>query len=711
MRIRSAEVSGFRAFSGNHRFNLDADVVLVIGVNGQGKTSLFDAIHWAITGEISRLNQPESVVSMYSPSGEARVHVTLASDDGRVLEVTRHSDGEAENLLVSIGDEKYRGEDAEYELLQCIWPDGLAAGESRKALRSALERGVYLQQDVLTSFLAADTDKERFSAISELIGAGRTTEFQSALERSRRAWTRITTQRDSEIRVKEDRLARLQSRLGELKDSSTAMIPSAAEWDLWWTHAEHLGASSAEVPKLGSSNAQSAIDVAMAELRSHRRVLERRRDQLRHLASRLQELPSPSADLAVLREELEETSQAVKAARETLATARVEVTEYRKSQLEERSEREDLIALAELALRQLGNRCPVCQQTYDVASTRERLVLLLEEASRPVELLVADVDLTRMSDEVLMLEERASAAREAFESALRAKQLRDETSEQIRSDLTELEIQLSHSDSISRAIDSALEDNSDNLKALSEVGLRGEALALSLARTGHLARQAELQKEVDQTRRDLFVMHAEFTAREETGALISRMIDGLRDASAEVVQGELTRLDPLLQRIYATADPHPEFRIVKLLSRMYRGSGRVLAEIRDPVHNYNSEAPMAYLSSSQMNVLAVSIFLALNLGIPTLPLRVAILDDPLQSLDDLNLLGLIDLLKRMRERRQLMVSTHDSRFASLLERKLRPVSDAQRTILVRLSGWSSEGPMVDQGEVEGDVVPIRIAAA
>ena len=58
-----------------------------------------------------------------------------------------------------------------------------------------------------------------------------------------------------------------------------------------------------------------------------------------------------------------------------------------------------------------------------------------------------------------------------------------------------------------------------------------------------------------------------------------------------------------------------------------------------------------------------------------------------------------------------MVSTHDSRFASLLERKLRPVSESQRTILVELNGWSSEGPSVAQRDVVRDLVPIRIAAA
>ena len=117
------------------------------------------------------------------------------------------------------------------------------------------------------------------------------------------------------------------------------------------------------------------------------------------------------------------------------------------------------------------------------------------------------------------------------------------------------------------------------------------------------------------------------------------------------------------------------------------------------------------LSSSQLNVLAVAVFLSLNLGTHSLPLRTAILDDPLQSLDDLNLLGLMDLLKRLREKRQLMVSTHDSRFASLLERKLRPISDSQRTVRVELSGWSSEGPVVDQFDVQPDLLPIRMAAA
>ena len=111
-----------------------------------------------------------------------------------------------------------------------------------------------------------------------------------------------------------------------------------------------------------------------------------------------------------------------------------------------------------------------------------------------------------------------------------------------------------------------------------------------------------------------------------------------------------------------------------------------------------------------MNALAVAVFLTFNLGMPAIPLQVAMLDDPLQSLDDVNLLGLIDLLRRTSERRQLVVSTHDPKFCELLERKLRPMSDAHRTTVIQFHGWTREGPTVTQREVPQELQKMRIVA-
>jgi energy-coupling factor transporter ATP-binding protein EcfA2 len=189
------------------------------------------------------------------------------------------------------------------------------------------------------------------------------------------------------------------------------------------------------------------------------------------------------------------------------------------------------------------------------------------------------------------------------------------------------------------------------------------------------------------------------------------VLNALRDAGSDVVTAELVRIEPLLQRIYATVDPHPAFRAVRFLTRTVRGRGRLWTSIDDLSANVSVEEPVMVLSSSQLNVLAVSVFLALNLGVETLPLNVVALDDPLQSLDDVNLLGLVDLLRRVKGRRQIIVSTHDARFGALLARKLRPVSSNERVRIVEFEGWTREGPIVEAHEVPVDPKPLRLVAA
>jgi recombinational DNA repair ATPase RecF len=46
LRLVSLEVAGFRGFPQLREFDLNADAVIVVGANGNGKTSLFDGILW-----------------------------------------------------------------------------------------------------------------------------------------------------------------------------------------------------------------------------------------------------------------------------------------------------------------------------------------------------------------------------------------------------------------------------------------------------------------------------------------------------------------------------------------------------------------------------------------------------------------------------------------------------------------------------------------
>jgi chromosome segregation ATPase len=56
--LRRVELSNFRVYGDSYIFDFDPEpgVTLIVGGNGVGKTTLFDGIEWALTGEVSRFS-------------------------------------------------------------------------------------------------------------------------------------------------------------------------------------------------------------------------------------------------------------------------------------------------------------------------------------------------------------------------------------------------------------------------------------------------------------------------------------------------------------------------------------------------------------------------------------------------------------------------------------------------------------------------------
>ncbi|MER2121408.1 MAG: hypothetical protein ABS935_14145 [Solibacillus sp.] len=83
------------------------------------------------------------------------------------------------------------------------------------------------------------------------------------------------------------------------------------------------------------------------------------------------------------------------------------------------------------------------------------------------------------------------------------------------------------------------------------------------------------------------------------------------------------------------------------------------------------ESPTLYLSSAQVNILSLSIFFASALQNAN-DFESILLDDPLQHLDGLNTLSLIDLLRIIcfKYNKQVILSTHDMNFYNLCRKKI-----------------------------------------
>ena len=90
---------------------------------------------------------------------------------------------------------------------------------------------------------------------------------------------------------------------------------------------------------------------------------------------------------------------------------------------------------------------------------------------------------------------------------------------------------------------------------------------------------------------------------------------------------------------------------------------------------------------------------------------IEMLDEPLQSLDSINVLGMVDVLRRFRAQRQIIVATHEPRFLGLLQRKLRPIRSDERMMTIIFDGWTRAGPDIRAIPITYDRAEATVLAA
>ena len=710
MRLKRLDVAGFRGFADKQSFDLSADAIIIVGSNGLGKTSLLDAVHWGMCGKVSRLDGGDKkLVSMYSPTGQARVTLTLHDGD-REFAITRVYDGESQSVQAQIGEKHYQETSAKARILELLWPDAASAKDGDESLSAAVTRSVYLQQDRVREFLEGATDQERFNAISELVGAGRLTELQTQLESESRSWSRATTRLNSELAPLAESVDRLKAQLESLQKSAEIGAEiNQTDWNDWWENCHKSGVEINDIPTPTSSDAASSLDKALRNIRANRDSGQRRRRSLEVSLEVISQPPmKPEDSIGELENILADATKKVTEASTSLKSAQEQAASMRKEQVELQEAREQERALAQLALELLDDRCPVCQQSYDIEATRTRLQNIIESAEGQNVVPENSESVAKLAEaekEAIAIE---TSARATLASVKRQQLQYDQWERDSKAKLAELAIELD--ENTPKVLRQQLLDCDTQDQRLKTLAADGESLSLNIAREVAKARLHATEADLKKAETELAAHRLETLRREKTSVTTKVLIDQLRGARSKFAVDKLSEIEPLLQRIFSRIDPHPTFRVVKFATDIVRGKGRLDAEIRDNAEDKTSNSPEAILSSSQLNALAVSIFLSFNLALPHLPLQAAVLDDPIQSLDDINLLGLVDLLRRTKEKRQVIVSTHDGRFGRLLARKLRPSSPEETTSVIELRGWNRTGPNVSQYSVEADTIPIRLAA-
>jgi DNA repair exonuclease SbcCD ATPase subunit len=169
--IDEVALRNFRGIGDEVKLPLGRNVTIFYGINGTGKTSICDAIEWAVAGSVSRIASRDndareqeaerSIINYFKKAGEAYVQLALSGD---VRHYVRRSvdDDLSQHVTSSAGSNDWA---AILATTQSERRPGLDLRRAREAFRSCH----VLPQSTIREFLEKDP-LERFEALSRILG-------------------------------------------------------------------------------------------------------------------------------------------------------------------------------------------------------------------------------------------------------------------------------------------------------------------------------------------------------------------------------------------------------------------------------------------------------------------------------------------------------------------------------------------------------------
>lgn len=157
---------------------------------------------------------------------------------------------------------------------------------------------------------------------------------------------------------------------------------------------------------------------------------------------------------------------------------------------------------------------------------------------------------------------------------------------------------------------------------------------------------------------------------------LTKRIEKLQESKSYVEEYIVNRTNEyfksdIINQIYNKIDPHPTMKHIKFITEKDNGEVKTRIYTYDESEN-NKMSPVVYLSSAQVNILSLCIFLSKVLSEKNTTFNTIFIDDPIQHLDGINLLSFIDVLRTITTDlgRQIVISTHNEQFYKLLKVKM-----------------------------------------
>ncbi|MDD9732300.1 AAA family ATPase [Mameliella sp. AT18] len=668
MRIDFLELCGFRGFRDKVRVEFGSGFTIITGRNGVGKSTLCDAVEFAITGSIEKYTVEKSAKESLSDylwwRGEGKpaahyVTVSFLSDDDKPFTITRSRESGADRSVEEIH-------------------AALCAGAAPDDALRQLTRTSIIRDEWIAALSLDLTETERFDLVRSALGAVEDTESAAKAKEVVAAADKAHARNEE---IYEAARSRLSNRIAQQSEAQAALSRSG---DL---------AAALQTVSAAISNVSSDVT---SQLESGRTALADRRTRLAHMSEALQlarelEIEQKTFNSQEAVDERRAALTGRDSAQKAKDDADAAVTEAERRLTQE--EDADAVAASLTLLVEHGERlglhedhCPLCA----AHRTSEEFSAGLEAARRRIATLSSGVQAAR---------DALAAAREA---ARQPSLDLDAAEEMVRSH-TEAEQRLRAQEEAHveffdlNDLDHQFINDVDGLER--EIG-RERDLLIDLERALHVLDASQSVSRISSIESDIAGLRSEIdsladaVSQSQSAATAAREIErSVKRVSAEIIDERLAQISPLLNELYQRLRPHADWRTIDY---SIRGDVRRFLSLKvgDGLN------PQFVFSSGQRRAAGLAFLLSVHLSRGWTPLRSLLLDDPVQHIDDFRALQLVEVLAALRvDERQIICAVEDPALADLLCRRLHSTpSQSGRRIDIDL-GPKGSNVLVNETEI------------
>lgn len=626
MKLAYVHLSGFRGFLEPVRVEFSKSFTVIDGRNGVGKSTIFDAIEFALTGTISKYldakSGRESVADYLWWTGQGK----HASD--HFVELGFH-DGDGVSAIQRTPNKS--DQDSIKRLTNRLIDSDLAPASALAQLcNSTIIRDEHIAR---LSLDMKETD--RFSLLRDAIGAmDADTWISKSKLLSSSASARVKTTEEDLRQAKQA----LSSALRRIDEARAALPPTSL-----------LSEATRRLQKRMSSSAapDQIPDVARRRLAE----LEAELDSLYAFAKDLGEIELEKAKIPELKRRVETASLELKLSSQAVEKAKNSIVESSESKgiSEQARQIEALVSLGR-ALDLRDGHCPLCETTI----SHDDFCAGLESG----------LEFARKLDALAV--KRAEQER-ALETARIAQNTNEKVLKLASDELREVgnRVQLFEERLASHSLNDATIEDIEKLIVKADTEFKEISSDLKLVNTISLDRaisQAEAEKE--NAKEKIKQIELELGRKRLAETRAKAMFDAARRAAAETLDERLDRVLPLMSELYRRLRPHPTWNDIN-----YSVRGDVQRFLRLQVGGEVN--PQFVFSSGQRRATGLAFLLSVNLSMAWSRWRSILLDDPVQHIDDFRAVHLAEVLAHIcHSGRQIVCAVEDPALADLMCRRL-----------------------------------------